>query len=480
MAKTQLPADIFYSSISTINQHLVKGDFKTRDLIDAYCDRLEELGPKYNALALSLRKDALAQAKDLEGDFKRGRVRSKLQGVPFGAKDLLSVKDKVTTWGAKPYEKQVLPITATVLKNLKSKGAILIGKLSMVELAGGGGYRFPNASLQGPGLNPWNRDHWSGGSSSGSGSAVSAGLVPFALGSETSGSILTPAAFCGVTGLRPTYGLVSRHGAMALSWTMDKIGPLARSAEDCGLVLEAIAGADGQDPGSAGKGFKFAPEFQLKPSEVRMAWAPVDFDEWASEEIRATLKAALDVFRSLRIQFQEKKLPDFPYGLLTGTIIGAEGAAIFDKLIESGDVDQLADKNQAAGLKASLDISARDYLKAMRIRRSVLEAFRTDFTYTDVIIAPTRLGLASKVDAPLDGGGGPNRTPPKDRGFSGIIGATNLTGWPALTLPCGIVNGLPVGIQLVGKPWHENLLLALGLEFQKLTKHHLERPPAVS
>src|SRR4029077_3522862 len=170
----------------------------------------------------------------------------------------------------------------------------LIGKLSMVELAGGGGYRTAAASLFGPGLNPWDRSCWSGGSSSGSGSAVAAGLVPFALGSETSGSIVTPSAFCGITGLRPTYGLVSRHGAMALSWTLDKIGPLCRSAEDCGLVLQAIAGSDSEDPGSAGKSFYYAPLYTRDLKEVRCGFATVDFDEWADPEARPDFAKALD------------------------------------------------------------------------------------------------------------------------------------------------------------------------------------------
>lgn len=201
----------------------------------------------------------MREAKDVDGDIKRQRFRGPLQGIPFGAKDLLAVAKHPTTWGAKPYAGQIFDYTATALKKLSKPGAILLGKLAMVELAGGPSYRYASASLTGPGLNPWDRTCWSGGSSSGSGIAVAAGLVTFALGSETSGSILTPSAFCGVTGLRPTYGLVSRHGAMALSSTLDKIGPLCRTAEDCGLVLETIAGADGDDPGRPARAFTTRP-----------------------------------------------------------------------------------------------------------------------------------------------------------------------------------------------------------------------------
>src|SRR5205085_450342 len=167
------------------------------------------------------------------------------------AKDLLAARGAPTTWGAPPYRDQVFDEDATVVRKLGRAGAILAGKLAMVELAGGGGYRYPSASLQGPGKTPWDPECWSGGSSSGSGAAVAAGLVPYAIGSETSGSIVTPASYCGVTGLRPTYGLVSRHGAMALSWTLDKLGPIAHSAEDCALILEAIAGPDPHDTAGA-------------------------------------------------------------------------------------------------------------------------------------------------------------------------------------------------------------------------------------
>src|SRR5207253_2692292 len=237
--------DIYFASITEINQKLKAKQFSAVELTKAFCDRLETLGPRYNALALSLREQAVRAAKDVDGDIKRERLRGPLQGVPFGAKDLLSFARHPTTWGARPYAGQVFDYTATTLKKLGKNGGLLIGKLAMVELAGGPSYRYASASLTGPGLNPWDRTRWSGGSSSGSAIAVAAGLVTYALGSETSGSILTPSAFCGITGLRPTYGLVSRYGAMALSWSLDKIGPMCRSAEDCGLVLQSIAGGDG-------------------------------------------------------------------------------------------------------------------------------------------------------------------------------------------------------------------------------------------
>src|SRR5580693_4963881 len=286
-----IPDDIFFASITEINQKLKAKEFSAVELAKAFCARLEQLGPRYNALALSLRDKAVKAAKDVDGDIKRERFRGPLQGIPFGGKDLLAYAKHPTTWGAKPYAGQVFDYDATVLKKLTKTGGILAGKLAMVELAGGPSYRYATASLTGPGLNPWDNTRWSGGSSSGSAIAVAAGLVTYALGSETSGSILTPSAFCGVTGLRPTYGLVSRHGAMALSWTLDKIGPICRSAEDCGVVLNAIAGGDAKDPGSSGKSFYYAPQFARKPGEMKVGFAAADM-EWADPELRPVFEAA--------------------------------------------------------------------------------------------------------------------------------------------------------------------------------------------
>src|SRR5258706_12062429 len=269
--------DLYFSTITEWNAKLKSKQISALELARAFSARLEKLGPRYNALALPLSERAIRQAKDLDADIKRDRFRTPLMGIPFGAKDLLSLAGVPTSWGAKPYAGQVFDYDAAALKKLDKAGAVLIGKLAMVELAGGGGYRYAAASLTGPGINPWDRGCWSGGSSSGSGSAVAAGLVPFALGSETSGSIVTPSAFCGVTGLRPTFGLVSRFGAMALSWTLDKIGPMCRTAEDCGLVLQVIAGGDSQDPGSAGEGFNFSPQDARKPADLRGGYPPVDF-----------------------------------------------------------------------------------------------------------------------------------------------------------------------------------------------------------
>src|SRR6059058_3529943 len=212
------------------------------ELTGACLDRLERLGGRYHAVVSLMRAPALREARAAEQEIRAGRYRGPLHGIPYGAKDLLATRGVPTTWGAAPYRKQVFDHDATAVRKLREAGAVLVAKLAMVELAGGFGYNNADASFTGPCRTPWDTRYWSGGSSAGSGAAVAAALVPFAIGSETSGSIITPAAYCGVSGLRTTFGRVSRYGAMALSWTLDKLGPMCRSADDCGIVLNAIAG----------------------------------------------------------------------------------------------------------------------------------------------------------------------------------------------------------------------------------------------
>ena len=477
--KTKLDHDrVPFATIEQLNAALQGREISSKELAKIFGKRLDSIGPQYNALALSLTKKSHGAAKDADSDLKRQRFRGPLQGIPYGVKDLLSVAGHPTTWGAKPYEEQVFDYDAAVVTRLNSKGGVLLGKLAMVELAGGGGYSSASASLQGPGLNPWNKSYWSGGSSSGSGIAVAAGLVPYALGSETSGSILTPACFCGVSGLRPTYGLVSRAGAMALSWTLDKIGVLARCADDCGLVLHEIAGADDADPGSAHKSFYYTPEYYRRFSDLKIGYAEIDFAEWPDEPLRPAFGNALSVVKSFCPQMVETKLPDFPYGPVIGAIIDSEGASAFEQLIRSGRVDQLADQSQIDGLKASMTYSALDYLKAMRIRSQIRDAFRELFAEVDLLVAPTKFNLPPPSDRPFD------ETPPKrpdQKGVgAGLVPAANLAGLPALSIPCGFVNGLPIGLQIVGPTFSENRVIAFGREFQNRTNFHKQHPPVSS
>jgi len=475
MPKSKLDQSVLpFATIGQLNEALRNRDISCVELTKFFSKRLEKLGPTYNALACLLGKEPHWAAKDVDDDIKSERFRGALQGIPYGAKDLLAVAKYPTTWGAKPFADQVFDYNATVIDRLAEKKAILIGKLSMIELAGGGDYGSASASLQGPCLNPWNTSYWSGGSSSGSGAAVAAGLVPFALGSETSGSILTPACFCGVSGLRPTYGLVSRRGAMSLSWTLDKIGVLARSAEDCGLVLHAIAGSDDDDPGSAHQSFHYAPEYYGQFQDLKAGYAEIDFAEWPDESLRPAFANALAIVKSVCPSMVEAKLPDFPYRPVISCIIDAEAASIFEQFIRSGRVDQLADRRQIEGLKASMNYSAVDYLKAMRVRSQIQAAFRDLFESLDLLIAPTRLSLPDRADLPFDE---TEPTRPDRKGVvSGLVQAGNLCGLPALTVPCGFVNGLPIGLAIVGRPFSENRILAFGREFQQRSDFHKQHP----
>jgi aspartyl-tRNA(Asn)/glutamyl-tRNA(Gln) amidotransferase subunit A len=478
MDMAAVPEDVFFAPIPELNRRLKAKEFSAEDLARAFSERLQRFGPRYNALALSLHQEAIRAAKEVDKDLKRGRYRGPLQGIPYAVKDLLAYAGQPTAWGAAPYAGQVFDYNAAVIERLSGIGAVLTGKLSMVELAGGGGYRYASASITGPGLNPWDRTRWSGGSSSGSAAAVAAGLVPFAIGSETSGSIVTPASYCGVTALRPTYGLVSRYGAMALSWTLDKLGPFARSAEDCGLILQAIAGKDGRDPGSVGKSFYYTPQYARPVKELKIGYAPVDFTDGAVSSTRPAFAEAITVLKGLGAQVVEAKLPNYPYGAVLSTILNGEMGSIFEPLITSGKVDQLADKPQIAGLKASLELPSKDYLKAMRIRRMIQQDVSKLFGNYDVLLAPGRTNIATKVEDRIDMPAPGAPAPPDDPGMRAIIQMGNLAGLPALVLPCGFAENLPVAIQLVGVPYSENLLLSIGREFQSKTDWH-KRHPAV-
>jgi aspartyl-tRNA(Asn)/glutamyl-tRNA(Gln) amidotransferase subunit A len=272
---------------------------------------------------------------------------------------------------------------------------------------------------------------------------------------------------------------------MALSWTLDKIGVLARSADCCGHVLADIAGADEEDPGSAGKSFHYSPQYERNVRDLRIGFAPIDFSDLLEEPLRPVFAKALEVVRGLGAQMVEMKTPDLPYGAVASTIIDAEAASVFETLIRSGRVEQLADPDQINGLKAALDFSAVDYLKAMRVRRQIMSNFRDLFAEVDMLLAPARDSVADRADIPFDQqhperSASNTQQPPRPRGvYSGLIPGSNLAGVPALSLPCGFVSGLPVGIQLVGPAYSEGTLLAIGREFQKATDFHRQRPPGV-
>jgi aspartyl-tRNA(Asn)/glutamyl-tRNA(Gln) amidotransferase subunit A len=440
-------------------------------LTEGCLDRLERIGPRYNAVARVMRDSALFEARGAEREIAGGHSRGLLHGIPYGVKDLIATRGVPTTWGAAPYKDQVFDYDATVIERLREKGAVLCAKLAMVELAGGMGYNHADASFTGPGLTPWNTAFWSGGSSSGPGAAVAAGLVPFAIGSETSGSILTPSAFCGVTGLRPTYGQVSRYGAMALCWTLDKLGPMGRSADDCALVLAAISGRDPRDESSVRQKFEYA-ERPASVKRPRLA-VPKGVVEKVQPAVRENFERSLDVLRASADITTGIEWPDLPWGPAVSTIVGAEGASAFLELIESGRVGELTCTKGRAGGYAGTLIPAVDYLHAMRLRRPMKRALAKLFEGCDAIVAPTRASVSYPADQKFED------VYPDISGGPPIIASGNLCGLPALCMPNGFGdNGLPTSLSLLGPAFSERDLVELGKTYQKQTDWHLRRPPA--
>jgi aspartyl-tRNA(Asn)/glutamyl-tRNA(Gln) amidotransferase subunit A len=468
--------DLAFSSVVELGRLLRARKVSATELATLFLDRLERLGPAYGAVITVTRDRALAEAARADREIRRGRWRGPLHGIPYGVKDLLSAQGYPTTWGAAPYRggAQSLDEDATVVARLTAAGAVLCAKLAMVELAGGMGYNQANASFTGPGKTPWNPGYWSGGSSSGPGAAVAAGLVPFAIGSETSGSILTPAAYCGVTGLRPTYGLVSRHGAMALSWTMDKLGPLGRSAQDCALVLAAIAGKDPRDPTAVARGFR-VPPVTTTGRRRRFTVGVLDCaDDKIHSQVTANFRASLDALRDVITVVDGVELPDFPYGVVGGTIIAAEGSSAFDDLFQSGHIGELTAPEDRTGGYPALAIPARDYLRALRIRRPMQRAFDALLTQFDVLATPTRNTVATPLDKPFRDGW------PGVTGGANIIGPSNVVGVPAITVPNGFgLEGLPTGLCFTARAFDEAKLVTLARRYQSRTDWHRRRPPVV-
>lgn len=464
-------SDLMYLPVRELSARVRSRELSPVKLAEVCLDRLEKLGPKLNAVVTLMRDSALREARAAEAEIRRGRHRGPLHGIPYGVKDLLATKGVPTSWGAEPYKDQVFDHDATVVRKLREAGAVLCAKLAMVELAGGMGYNHADASFTGPGLTPWNLTFWSGGSSSGPGSAVAAGLVPFAIGSETSGSILTPSAFSGVTGLRPSYGLVSRHGAMALSWTLDKLGPMGRTVDDCALVLAAIAGPDPADPTLSGRTFEWREP--SKPSKKLRVAVPKGTTDKVQPAVRENFDAAISKLGDLVAVTRDVEFPDLPWGPAVGTIVGAEGAAAFLDLLDSGDVTKLRCPADRTGGYSSLLLPAVDYLHAMRLRKPMREAMRKFFESYDVIAAPTRATVSYPIDKEFQ------QAYPGVSGGPPIIPAGNLAGLPALAVPNGFgENGLPTSLSFMAPAFGEARLCELGAAYQSRTDWHAKRPEA--
>ncbi len=465
-----LPNDTLFSSIRELGAQLRRREVSSVELTELALARLGSTGQDLNAVATLTPERAREQARRADRELTHGTDRGPLHGIPYGAKDLLDTAGIRTTWGAKPYENRVPDSDATVVSRLEAAGAVLCAKLSMAELAGGLGYHVGNASLQGPMRNPWGRERWAGGSSSGSGAAVGGGLLPFAIGTETWGSILCPSNFCGTTGLRPTYGRVSRHGAMALSWTLDKIGPIARSLDDCRLVLDQIAGSDPLDSDSADAKLSWRGSEHGNLRGLRAALIPSDFVKNGEPETAKAFDAALAALRESGLAIEETKLPDLPYEAAAIVALQVEAVSAFEELFVGGGVRKLVDERAPIQAEVAKAITGGDYLRALRLRHEAQRAMNKFFEDYDLIVAPGFLKIAPGVSEDMD------------TYFSGsdpVGGMGNLCGVPMAALPMGLGKmNMPVGFQIVAPAFDEALLLRVGMEYQRRTNWHRARPTA--
>jgi aspartyl-tRNA(Asn)/glutamyl-tRNA(Gln) amidotransferase subunit A len=456
--------DLAFADATTLGSLVAKRRVSSLELTNLYLERLERYGATLGAVVTILHERARSEARAADRALARGARKSALHGVPYGVKDLLAAKGGPTTWGAAPYRDRVFDYDAAVVARLKAAGAVLLAKLAMVELAGGFGYNEADASFTGPGRTPWNRDYWSGGSSSGPGAAVAAGLVGFAIGSETDGSIMVPSAFCGVTGLRPTFGRVSRYGAMALMWSSDKLGPLARSARDADLVLRTIAGADPRDASA-----KSMP-FRVRRSRPRIG-AIARSTEKSQPAVVANFEASLEILREFADVDGQAALPEQPHGGVFSTLIDAECAAAFRDLIESGRARELRSPEDRIGGYEMYATLAVDYVDAARQRAKIDRAMREMLAPYDALAFPTLPTVAYPVGIPFD---------KAYAGTPGVVYPTtpaNLAGIPAISLPNGFgEHGLPTGICLLANAWYEPQLTAIGMAYQSRTAFHRRRP----
>jgi Asp-tRNA(Asn)/Glu-tRNA(Gln) amidotransferase A subunit family amidase len=441
------PDDLAFWPVSDLARWLRQGEVSSLELTELYLERLQRFDPALHCVITLTEERALEQARRADAELRSGVDRGPLHGIPWGAKDLLAVRGYPTTWGATPYKDQVIDEDATVVQRLDDAGAVLAAKLTLGALAWGDVWFGEQTRT------PWNTEVGSSGSSAGPGAATAAGLVGFSIGTETYGSIVSPSTRNGVTGLRPTFGRVSRHGAMALSWTMDKIGPMCRSAEDCALVFAAIHGPDPRDPTTVDWPFPWPPEIDL--AGVRLGYLAEDFaGEYREKENDAR---ALQVFREMGVQLVPITLPDLPIDALK-LILFVEAAAAFDELTRSNQDDLLVRQVEDAWpnfFRLARFAPAVEYIQANRIRTLLMVAMQEIFAQVDAYIGPSLAGDNLLL--------------------------TNLTGHPALVLPTGLgEDGLPTSITLTGRLYDEAMILALGRAFQQETDYHKARPPLFS
>lgn len=445
-----LPAsdeEIAFMSIRELASLLKTRKITSERLTNIYLNRIEKFDGQLESVITVTKELALEQAKRADREIASGNYKGVLHGIPYGVKDLMAVEGYPTTWGAEPYRNQTINYTSTVVKRLEEEGAVLIAKLVSGSLARG------DVWFGGKTKNPWDLNQGASGSSAGSGSATAAGLVAFSLGTETLGSITSPATRNGVAGLRPTYGRISRHGVMSLSWSMDKVGPLCRTAEDCEIVFSAVYGKDPLDPTT--NEVPFSPS-NAPVGNLKIAKLHADIEADAGSESGQNLFKAVELLESnLDAVFDTIRLPEnFPYRVFD-IILRSESGAFFDELVRSGQVDYMVEQTQgsrANSLRQARFIPAVEYLQANRERSRLIEEVNKLFEAYDVIVAPTFRGQQMLI--------------------------TNLTGHPVISIPTGFDNqGRPTSLTFIGNLYEEDKILSLAKYYQSLTDHEEQHPP---
>jgi Asp-tRNA(Asn)/Glu-tRNA(Gln) amidotransferase A subunit family amidase len=435
--------ELAFATVTELAVRIRARQISSVELTRMYIERLKRYGPKLYCTVTLTEELAMTQAEKADSEIKAGHYRGPLHGIPWGAKDLLATKGIKTTWGAEPYRDQVTDYDATVVERLQSAGAVLIAKLSLGALAQGSRWFGGNTR------NPWNTDQSSSGSSAGPAAATAAGLVGFSIGTETLGSIVSPSSTCGVTGLRPTFGRVSRYGAMALCWTMDKLGPICRGVKDCAAVLHAIYGPDGRGLTVADAAFNWPPATRL--DKMRIGLVKADFDGFDGEA-KDSYSKALDALRAAGAKLEPVELPKFPADSLL-VILNAEAAAAFDDLTRNGGVNQLS--GQTAGdwpnqFRTARFIPAVEYIRAQRARLLLMREMDKLMSGLDVLVTPA----------------------PRSRSL--VI--TNFTGHPAVVVPCGLVSGRPQALMFTAGLYDEAAALQAALAFEDATDWHKKHP----
>lgn len=447
-ANVELPADrdkLAFYSIPQLASLLKNKKISSVELAHFFLDRLKKYGLILHCVIELTEDSALAQARRADADLAKGIYKSPLQGIPYGIKDLFAVKGSHTTWGSPPYRYQTFSSTCFVAQQLEKAGAVLLAKLSLGELA------MDDVWFGGLTRNPWDLRVGSGGSSAGSGAATAAGLVPFAIGTETYGSIVDPSMRCGATGLRPTFGSVARTGCMALCWSSDKVGPICRSAEDAAYVFAYIHGGDGVDASSRTMPFNYTGKTDLTKLRIAYARNYIDTLPEGSPE-----KEALGILRKMGAKIEPLDFPDTLRGNdILSLIIGVESAAAFDKLTRTNQDDEMVQQNKDRWpntFRTARFVPAVEYINACRMRYLIMEKADPLLSHYDIIIAPPETGDQLAI--------------------------TNLTGHPSVTLPLSLMkNGRPGSISFIaGRLYDEARLLAFAKAFQDATPFNKQHP----